>query len=161
VSGIERPKLDLDRVGKLLGVAGTTAHDGEAVNAIRPVDRLLREAGLRWPDLTDGYHQGEIATKAGTVLHAELTEAHAQLAAIDNRRRDWRRVQYAQVRSSHQVTAEWCLDQYGEDEVHLNSFERDFLTTVANWYGALTRRQRPVFIKNIHSVIRRSGRQPP
>jgi hypothetical protein len=155
----ERPKLDLDRIGKLLGVAGTSAHEGEAVNAIRAADRPLREAGMRWPDLTDGYHQAEIATQAAAVLVAELKEARERLAALDTGRGEWRRV--PQTSNRHQTAAAWCLDQYEEGDLYLNSFEYDFLSTIADWRGPLTQRQRPVFQKIIRAVVAGSGRPPP
>jgi hypothetical protein len=43
--------LDRIRLAKLLGMLGSS-HDGEVVNAGRAADRLVREAGLRWPDVT-------------------------------------------------------------------------------------------------------------
>ena len=42
--------LDLERLRKLCGMFGS-AHDGEAANAARMADRMLREAGLAWGDV--------------------------------------------------------------------------------------------------------------
>ena len=42
--------IDRDRLAKLLGMMGS-AHDGEVVNAARAADRLVRDSGLRWPDI--------------------------------------------------------------------------------------------------------------
>ncbi len=42
--------LDRDRLSKLLGLLGS-AHDGEVAAAGRAAHRLLREAGLTWPDV--------------------------------------------------------------------------------------------------------------
>jgi hypothetical protein len=43
-------KLDRDRLAKLLGLLGSD-HDGEIAAAGRAADRLVRHAGLRWPDI--------------------------------------------------------------------------------------------------------------
>src|SRR5215208_437186 len=42
--------VDRARLTKLLGMLGS-AHDGEVAAAGRAADRMIREAGLRWPDL--------------------------------------------------------------------------------------------------------------
>jgi hypothetical protein len=42
--------VDRDRLGKLLGLLGST-HDGEVAAAGRAAHRLIREAGLTWPDV--------------------------------------------------------------------------------------------------------------
>jgi hypothetical protein len=41
---------DRDRLAKLLGLLGS-AFDGEVANAGRLADRLVRTAGLTWPDI--------------------------------------------------------------------------------------------------------------
>jgi hypothetical protein len=42
--------LDRERLAKLCGMFGSD-HAGERANAAAAADRLIREAGLRWPDL--------------------------------------------------------------------------------------------------------------
>jgi len=42
--------IDRDRLAKLLGMLGSD-HDGEVINAARAADRLVRDSGLRWPDI--------------------------------------------------------------------------------------------------------------
>jgi hypothetical protein len=42
--------IDRDRLSKLLGMLGSD-YDGEVLNAARAADRLVRDAGLRWPDI--------------------------------------------------------------------------------------------------------------
>jgi hypothetical protein len=42
--------IDRDRLSKLLGLLGSD-HDGEVINAARAADRLVRDSGLRWPDI--------------------------------------------------------------------------------------------------------------
>jgi hypothetical protein len=44
------PPAFADRLVKLLGMVGS-AHDGEALNAARLADKLLRDAGLTWADV--------------------------------------------------------------------------------------------------------------
>jgi hypothetical protein len=57
--------VDADRLAKLLGMVGSK-HDGEALNAARAADKLVREAGLAWPDV--------IASSALPILpNSELT----------------------------------------------------------------------------------------
>ena len=41
------------RLAKLLGMVGST-HDGEALNAARMADKLVREAGVSWADTLGG-----------------------------------------------------------------------------------------------------------
>src|SRR5947207_15770801 len=42
--------LDRDKLVRVLGMLGSS-HDGEIAAAGRAADRLLRDAGLRWPDV--------------------------------------------------------------------------------------------------------------
>jgi hypothetical protein len=58
--------LDRDKLVKTLGMLGS-AHDGEVAAAGRTADRLIRQAGLRWPDiipprLSPPRRSGEIET---------------------------------------------------------------------------------------------------
>jgi len=60
-----RALVDTDRLAKLLGMMGS-AHDGKALNAARAADKLVRDAGLTWPDI--------IASSALPILpNSELT----------------------------------------------------------------------------------------
>jgi hypothetical protein len=43
-------EADRDRLAKLLGLLGS-AYDGEVANAGRLADKLVRAAGLTWPDI--------------------------------------------------------------------------------------------------------------
>jgi hypothetical protein len=42
--------IDRVRIAKLLGMTGST-HDGEAVNAMRLANRIVRESGVTWYDV--------------------------------------------------------------------------------------------------------------
>jgi len=44
------PTLDRERLAKLCGLFGSD-HPGERANAAAMADSLLRQAGLRWPDV--------------------------------------------------------------------------------------------------------------
>jgi pyruvate/2-oxoglutarate dehydrogenase complex dihydrolipoamide acyltransferase (E2) component len=44
------PPLDRTRLAKLLGMMGST-HPGEAINASRLANNLVREAGMSWEDI--------------------------------------------------------------------------------------------------------------
>jgi hypothetical protein len=162
VSDLERPTLDLARVAKLLGVAGSTEHAGEGYNAIQLVDRLLRAAGRTWPDLLKPAEELAIAVEAARMLLAENTAVKAEneqlrgsLTTAPARVDDWVPV------GDPRAQAKWCLEQYAAQQIYLNNFERDFLGTIAGWRGELTVRQRPVFTRVIAQVTARSGRQPP
>jgi hypothetical protein len=57
--------IDTSRLAKLLGMIGST-HDGEALNAARAANKLVRDCGLTWPDI--------IASPALPILpNSELT----------------------------------------------------------------------------------------
>jgi hypothetical protein len=44
------PTIDRERLVRVLGMLGSD-HPGERANAAAAADRLVREAGLRWPDV--------------------------------------------------------------------------------------------------------------
>jgi hypothetical protein len=165
VSEPERPKLDLARVAKLLGVAGSSQHEGEAVNAIRMVDRVLRAAGMRWPDLTDGHHRAEVATEAATGLIGELAAANERIAVLEAEFSRgtavavWQDVG-AQI-SSTPGAAKWALELNQRGLVWLSDKEIDFLNRVTVWVGPLTPRMRPFFENVMDRILTRTGLVPP
>jgi hypothetical protein len=84
------PQLNIDtrlRLARLLGMIGSD-HDGEALNAARMADRLVREKGLTWDDVIAPVVCGP----------APIPQPGD---AIDIIRRDWRGV------------ALWCLRHGG------------------------------------------------
>ena len=58
---------------------GGSRHDGEALNAVRLADRMIREVGLTWEDLLAPYAQLQIAVEAARVLLDENTSLQAEL----------------------------------------------------------------------------------
>jgi hypothetical protein len=166
VSEPGRPKLDLDRVTRFLAVAGTTEHEGEAVNAIRMVDRMLRAAGMRWPDLTDGHHRAEVATEAARVQLAENDELRAENERLraEKSRGDavaiWQDVG-AQI-SSTRSAAQWALDLHRDGIVWLSpDFEVPFLTRCTTWTGRFSLKMQPIFQRIMDHVVELSGLVPP
>jgi hypothetical protein len=75
--------LGRKRLVMVLGMLGSD-HAGERDNAARLVVRMLKEAGLTWPQLLDGER---VATEATRVLLAENEQLQ-----VENRngRRSWR-----------------------------------------------------------------------
>ena len=61
--------MDRSRLAQVLGMMGS-AHDGEALNAAMVAVRMLKEAGLTWPQVLDG-GQERVAVEATRVLLAE------------------------------------------------------------------------------------------
>jgi hypothetical protein len=43
-------ELDLKKLGRVIAMVDSS-RDGEALNALRLADRMLRDAGMRWEDL--------------------------------------------------------------------------------------------------------------
>lgn len=87
-------EADRDRLAKLLGLLGS-AYDGEVANAGRLADRLVRSAGLTWPDI--------IAPALPPPDH----EPHGDTAA-DPLRGDWRATAAACTRFQHLIDKwEW------------------------------------------------------
>jgi hypothetical protein len=157
--------LDLALIARMLGVAGSTVHEGEAVNAIRLVDRMLRDAGMRWPDLTDGHHRAEVASEAAAGLLAELEAATARIAELEAERSRgtavavWQDVG-AQITSTRQ-TANWTLELNRRGLVWLSPKEIEFLTRCSIWTGSLTPRMKPWFLDLVDRVVLRTGLTPP
>jgi hypothetical protein len=103
----DTPQLNIDtklRLARLLGMLGSD-HDGEALNAARMADRLVREAGVTWFDVTAPAICGR----------ASVSQPDD---SIDIIRRDWR------------GAAPWCL-RHGRHA--LRDKDRDFLHTIAGY----------------------------
>jgi hypothetical protein len=158
--------IDLDRLAKLLGIAGSSVHEGEVVNAVRLCDRLLNAAGMRWPDLVKPFEQAAVATEAARVLVAENNELRAEnerLRAEASRGTAvaiWENIGDGHF-SNVPVAATWALDLFTRGECWLSTFESDFLLTASQWQGRLTPKQLPVFDQIIAGVVERTGQFPP
>jgi len=73
-------ELDRERLAAVLGMMGSD-HDGEALNAARTACRLLKTAGLTWPQVIDG-NRVVVA-----VLNQLLAENKELRAEVDRLRR--------------------------------------------------------------------------
>jgi hypothetical protein len=67
--------MDRERLARLLGMLGST-HEGEVVNAARLAVRLIREAGLTWPEILESGING-VAVQAAKQLFTENQELRA------------------------------------------------------------------------------------
>jgi hypothetical protein len=154
-------ELDLKKLGRIIAMA-SSSHEGEALNAIRLADRMLRDAGMRWEDLVSLAHQLEIATEAAAVLLAENTVLRAeleQLRTTGTAVATWSDVGAAI--SDTQRAAQWALDLYHHGRVWLSDFEIRFLDTCAQWGGSLTSKQAPIFQRVMDRIAAHTGMTPP
>ncbi|MGA8758753.1 MAG: hypothetical protein WB611_21030 [Stellaceae bacterium] len=154
--------LDLDKLAVLLGIAGSSVFEGERANAIVAVDKMLRAAGLTWPDLLKPAEQLETATQAAAALLAENDLLRAQLAEAEVRGgalTTWQDVNAAP--GDHRRRAAWMLSLEAQGAVWLGDFETRFPTSCTSWTGQLTRRQQPIFDGILTRVIDRTGLRPP
>jgi hypothetical protein len=161
--GKEQPDamLDLGKIARLLDIADTTKHDGEAVNAVRLIGRELHKGGMGFADLLDGYRQSQIATEAAEVLLAENTELRAEVERlrVNSGAAPWQEIGAAV--SNVQTAALWAIDLYAQGQVWLTEFEIGFLRRCTTWRGRLTPKMQPVFRRILDRVVTRTGRQPP
>ena len=86
MSGSALPPEVVDRLVKLLGMIGSD-HDGEALNAARLADKLVREAGLTWAEV---FSEGSPKTKRISVDPGEIVEEIVEIykSCIHLRSRD-------------------------------------------------------------------------
>jgi hypothetical protein len=153
--------VDLDRIAKLLGVAGSSAHAGEVLAAIRAADRELRKAGLGWADLIIPSCELAVADEANAALLAENLSMREELDSIRGRegRGQWDDV--ASGGGNVNATAQWALDLYEHHTAPLTAREVDFLRTCRRWRGRLTAAQQEWFDDLIGKISARTGHYPP
>jgi len=75
-------ELDRERLAAVLGMMGSD-HDGEALTAARTACRLLKAAGLTWPQVIDGNGNSTIFA----AVHRLLAENEDLRAEVDRLRR--------------------------------------------------------------------------
>jgi hypothetical protein len=154
-------QVDLDRLGKLLGMLGSH-RDGEIVNAARAADKLIRTAGMVWADFTEAAGIASSAFAAAEALLAENDMLRAQLAEAEAGRgaiASWQDIN-API-GNHRGAAKWALTLHAQGAVWLSGFELSFLARCTTWDGRLTLRMQPVFDKILTRVIERTGLRPP
>jgi hypothetical protein len=144
--------IDLGRLAKVLGMCGS-AHEAEALTAMRLAIRLMQEAGTNWQELLKPQHDLEIAIAACRRLQDENEKLQARLEdkpiAIE-----WNEF------GTCQENAAWALDAQQEGQLRLSQFEASFLTTVSGWRGSLTAKQQSVFDTMMPAILRRAGIKP-
>jgi len=153
-------ELDHKKLGRIIAMVGSS-QEGEALNALRLADRMLRDAGLRWEDLLSPVHELEIATKAVAVLLDENTALRTELEQLRTTGTAvamWSHV--GATISNTQRAARWALALYHQGHVRLSDFEVRFLNTCAQWGGRLTPRQAPILQRLIDGIVARTGVTP-
>jgi hypothetical protein len=154
--------IDLTLLGKMLGMLGSRG-DGEALNAARLANKLVRLSGRTWADFIEAFKVAETATAAAAELLAENTAMRAELDELRSTGgavAPWQNIGSGGSRA--QTGALWALDLHAQGAVWLSpDFEVPFLTRCSTWTGRLTERMQPVFDRIIARVAARTGLMPP
>jgi len=154
--------LDLTKLARILGVAGSSSQEGEALNALRLADRMIREAGMVWADFIDAAAERDLAKDTAVELQAEVMRLQAE---IDSLRRSGNAIEVWQdvgaTITDMRQAAMWALDLHRQERVWLSAKEADFLNTCAGWIGQLRPRQQPWFSDLMTRITARTGLQPP
>lgn len=153
--------LDLAKIAAMLGIAGSSAFEGERASAIRKADQALHAAGVSWLDLLTPYQELTTASQAASALLAENDALRAALAQAEanGAAAPWQDVSVPV--GHHREGAKWVLDLHREGAVWLSHFEVDFLSRCTTWSGRLTPRMQPVYASIVTRVIERTGLRPP
>jgi len=153
-------ELDHKKLGRIIAMVGS-GQEGEALNALRLADRMLRDAGMRWEDLLSPVHELEIATEATAVLLAENTALKAELEQLRTTSTAvamWSDVGAAV--SDTQRAAQWALDLHRNGRVWLSDIEVRFLSTCTQWEGRLPPKQASIFQRVMEGIAARTGMTP-
>jgi hypothetical protein len=155
--------VDRERLAMILGMLGS-AHNGEVVNAARLAVRMLKEAGLSWPELLD---EGQVAIEAARTLFEENEALRAHVAELSDRIHDiadsdvWALIQennelkdrLAELSGTPEERREQLelVQQYARI---LNHFERGFVDSVATWRGPLTPKMQIIWARIVARIER-------
>ena len=153
--------LDIGKIATMLGIAGSSVHEGEARTAIRKADQALRAAGVSWHELLKPYQELEAASQAASLLLAENDQLRAALAQAEanGSAATWQDVSLPV--GSHREGAKWALELHREGAVWLSGFEVRFLDRCMSWTGRLTPKMQPIYVAILTRVIERTGLRPP
>jgi hypothetical protein len=141
-----------EQLAKRLGMVGSD-HDGEALNAARAADKLIKEHNLTWAEAlsSNGSDNPLLLQRELAAVRRENQQLRAQLAA--------RPSPFGQQSSeNHALQAQWALDQR---TIPLDTYELEFLVNIAGRPWPLTERQRSFFTRIMLKVRRLSGETPP
>jgi hypothetical protein len=153
--------LDLNRFATLFGMVMTSAHDGEVVGARNQLQKLLDKNGLDWAGIVRALEQRGKLLEAAQALKSERDELFDQVERLKRRTAPLRSSPWSSVTGAPQTQAKWLLQLSDDGVISLNTFEEDFLPSIADWDGQITEKQRKSFDRILNKVIRDTGRQPP
>jgi hypothetical protein len=146
--------LDRDKLGKVLGMLGST-HDGKALVAARLASELVRDSGLTWPDILQPF--ADLQSAIGTAKQLLAENEALRKAAIEPARNegDWQNV------GEPREQARWALNLHSTHQLRLNGFEEQLLEAIATGEGSLTEKQTVFFQRILTKLLAQIGRTPP
>jgi hypothetical protein len=138
--------VDCGQLSRILGMIGS-AHDGEVVNAGRLATRVLKEAGLTWPQLLT---PAEVAVSAARHLLAENDQLRDELARLKSAG-----LQPRPPRPFEEArTPPECVENLLLWPEHLTTWEEKFLESLLKQRRSFTPRQFEVLASIAEKVER-------
>jgi hypothetical protein len=153
--------FDHRRAARIIAMVGSH-QDGEALNAVRLVDRMLRQAQMTWEDLLVPFARMELAVEAAKVLLDENLALQAEVEQLRSSRTalpDWRQV--GSVMTDIQRAAHWVLDLHQQKLCWLGGFEKALVTQCATRVSSLPTGQQSIFWRIVERTAERAGMVPP
>jgi hypothetical protein len=132
-------RFDLDRLAKILGMAAS-AHEGEALAAVRQADAMLRSAGLTWLGLMGSLQEIARLRRENEALKAELERRSSQLPALRRPPRD------------HRELALRLIMAVERGLMRVNGWELTFLESLTAFNAELSGKQRAT----LHRLVERA-----
>jgi hypothetical protein len=127
-------ELDLQKLALILAMCGS-AYDGEVVSAARAADRMVKEAGKRWPDLLETpVEAARTLLDENLALRAELEQLRAE-ATNNTNVAIWNDVGARTTNTPD--AAQWALDLHRAGRIWLSPREIDFLANCTTWHSGL------------------------
>ena len=134
------------KVAKVMPLMGSPV-DGEALNAVRAVGRILKHSGLTYQDLAQA-----IPTKDINLVYI-VHEVDRPPAYQPSRRKIYTFT--PNQSANHRQMALWCRDA---DQGRLSRREREFITNVVSWRRELTIAQAD-WLTDITDRLEQEGRR--